>query len=522
MHRISRISALFAVMSVLVAMGTTFHAQDASLAQLPLLSASNLSYLGSFALPATDGSGTEQGSFAYGGQALSVTPQGTLLLGGHTWYSTLCEVSIPALGGTATVLQRCVDVTEGRLAQVDQGEIEYGGSLVDGGRLIVSAYTYYDADANQKLTHFASGTTLSASGDVAGPVQVGTASAGFVSGYMGVIPAEWQTSFGATAMTGNCCIPIISRTSSGPALSVFNPADVGNISPVPATQVLGYPLDRPLANAKSKNALFTHADQIGGIAFPSGTRSVLFIGRHGAGTPCYGEGAACGDQADSYKGEHAYPYVHQVWAYDANDLVAVKNGSKRPYDVKPYATWQLKEMNNSGTASIRGAFYEPATSRIYVTEAYGDAPKVHVYQVNGGSTSAPTDPPAEAPAAEVCGDGIDNDKDGVVDEGCTTQPSLTVPGAPRALSARVRGTTVTLSWARPSSGGAVASYVVEQGSSPGATSTTTKVGATQLSTTLSSLSRGRHYFRVRAVNATGTSGVSNEASAPIISRSRSR
>lgn len=533
MHRISRVTALLAVLSAIVFMGTTFYAQDASLSQLPLLSSSNLSYLGSFTLPSSDGSGTAQGSFGYSGQALSVTPEGTLLLGGHTWYSTLCEVSIPAIGGTATVKQRCVDVTEGRLPQVDGGEIKYGGSLVDGGRLIVSAYAYYDADANQKLTHFASGTTLATSGDVMGPVQVGTAGAGFVSGYMGLIPAEWHTSFGATALSGNCCIPIISRTSSGPALSVFNPGDVGNISPVPATQVLGYPLDRPLADAKSKNALFTRADQIGGVAFPTGTRSVLFIGRHGAGTPCYGEGAACGDQADSYKGEHAYPYVHQVWAYDANDLVAVKNGSKRPYDVKPYATWQLKEMNNAGNATIRSAFYEPATNRIYVTEAYGESPKVHVYQVNGGGTvtpptepptNPPVDPPVDPPATEICGDGLDNDQDGLVDEGCTTQPEqptqpeLSLPGVPSSLSARVRRNRVTLSWTGPSSGGAVAGYVIEQGSAAGATSTTTKVGATQLSTRVSGLSRGRYYFRVRAINASGTSGTSNEASIAITSR----
>ena len=92
-----------------------------------------MKYLGSFALPASDGSGSEQGSFSYGGQAMSVTPQGTLLLGGHTWYNSLCEVSIPGIGGTAEVRQRCAEVTGGRIAQVDQDSIEYGGreSLVD-------------------------------------------------------------------------------------------------------------------------------------------------------------------------------------------------------------------------------------------------------------------------------------------------------------------------------------------------------------------------------------------------------
>jgi hypothetical protein len=386
MHRIFRVTTSLAFLSVFAIIGAVAHAQDAT--QLPLLTQSNLSYLGSFALPANDGSGSAQGSFAYGGQALSVTPQGTLLLGGHTWYSSLCEVSIPGIGGTATVLQPCADVTEGRLSLIDSGSIELGGSLVYGGRQIVSAYSYYDADNSQTGSHFVSGTTLAAAGDVVGPVQVGTAGAGFVSGYMGLVPPEWQTTLGGAALTGNCCIPIISRTSSGPALSVFNPDDVGAVTPVPATQLLGYPLAHQLANADTQNAFFTRSDGIGGVAFPSGTRSVLFIGRHGAGQPCYGEGSACGDPTNASKGEHAYPYVHQVWAYDANALVAVKEGRMAPYDVTPYAMWTLSEIDTTGSAGIRSAFYDPATNRIYMTDGGGESPRVHVYQVTGGSTAA--------------------------------------------------------------------------------------------------------------------------------------
>ncbi len=452
MHRIARITASLVVVSLFAVMTVTSYAQDASLAQLPLLTQSSLKYLGSFGLPGNDGSGTTQGDLTYGGQALSVTPAGTLLLGGHTWYPTLCEVTIPGIGGTATVLQRCTDVTEGRLTQVDPGgQIEYGGSLVYGGRLIVSNFSYYDADANQATSHFASGTSLATAGDVVGPVQVGAAGAGFVSGYMGLIPQEWQATFGGPALTGNCCLSIISRTSSGPAVSVFNPDDVGAVSPVPATQLVGYTLARPLADLTAKNAMYVRGDAVGGVAFPTGTRSVLFIGVHGSGQPCYGEGAACGDPVSSYKGDHAYPYVHQVWAYDANDLLAVKNGQRQPSDVRPYLTWQLPEMNNTGSASITGAFYDPITNRIYITENYGANPRVHVYQVNGGGTSStppattpapatpsPTTPEPSAPEPSTPAPSTP--------EPSTPSPAPSVPGAPTDLFAHVRGTSVTLWW----------------------------------------------------------------------------
>lgn len=526
MHRISRVTASIVFLSVLVIMGTSPRAQDAALAQLPLLTSGSLSYLGSFAVPPSDGSGTARGDLTYGGQALSVTPHGTLLLGGHTWYSSLCELSIPGIGGTAAVLQRCVEITEGRLDQVDPGgiEIEYGGSLVYGDRLILSAYSSYDADGNQARSHFVSGTTLAATGDVVGPVQVGAAGAGFVSGYMGLIPPEWQTTLGGAALTGNCCISIISRTSSGPAVSVFNPDDVGAVDPVPATQVIGYPLAQPLANATTQNTLFARSDRMGGVAFPIGTRSVLFIGTHGTGTPCYGDGAACGDPANAYKGDHAYPYIHQVWAYDANELVAVKNGLKRPSDVRPYATWRLDEMNDTGSATITSAFYEPATSRIYVTAGYGSQPRVHVYQVSGGGTVTPpaTTPPVTTPPVTTPPTTPPPTTTPPATTPPATTPTVSIPGAPTDLSARVRGTTVTLSWTAPASGGAVTGYVLEQGGSSQATATSTPLDAAQTSTRVSSLSRDRYYFRVRATNAAGTGHPSNEVSVRITRIGRSR
>ena len=52
-----------------------------------------------------------------------------------------------------------------------------------------------------------------------------------------------------------------------------------------------------------------------------------------------------------------------------------------PWDVRPYATWTLPGMSDNGSASMRSATYDPTTRRVYLTTVYGDAPRVHVYQV---------------------------------------------------------------------------------------------------------------------------------------------
>ena len=82
-----------------------------------------------------------------------------------------------------------------------------------------TVYGNYDASDLVKLSHFTSGLYLSRTGDFAGMYGVGEAPAvpnpAFVDGYMAEIPPEWQSQFGGPALTGNCCLSIISRTSLG-------------------------------------------------------------------------------------------------------------------------------------------------------------------------------------------------------------------------------------------------------------------------------------------------------------------
>lgn len=370
---------------------------------LPRVEQSHISYVGAFRVPNQDGSGNTNNSFGYGGHALGYSAaNNSLFYGGHDWYQKLAEIAIPttiSLTSAAGVLQPLRDPTDGRAGQVDDGTVKLGGTLVYNGRLIVTAYSYYDADGNQSMSHFASTMNLASGADARGPYPVsGVANARAKAGYMTEIPNEWRALFGGPALTGQCCLSIISATSAGPSATVFDPDDVGAKSPVPGTTVLFYPLGNATTrDGTFKNDIFVQSDVVAGVAFPRATRSVLFIGRHGQGAYCYGPGTDdqslagkpsgngldnwCYDPSSSSKGTHAFPYVHQIWAYDATDLIAVKDGERQAWDVRPYAVWRLNEMDSSGSAGIRGAAFDPAGGRLFVTEEYGENPVVHVYRI---------------------------------------------------------------------------------------------------------------------------------------------
>jgi hypothetical protein len=374
----------------------------------PLVEPKHFVYQGAFRLPAGEINGS---TFTYGGTALAFNPvHNSLFLVGHDHHQRVAEVSIPEIFSstrprhleTARVLQPLTDATEGTMSRIGPNTAKVGGLLPLGDRLYLTAYLYYDGAGEQKLSHFVSGADLSLQGDVRGPFRVDAAMAGVVSGYMGLVPSAWQDALGGPVLSGNCCLGVIGRTSFGPAAFAINPADIGVKDPIPATPLVYYPASHPtLGPWEGSNQYFNGTTQVTGIVFPTGSRSVLFFGRHGLGTFCYGPGTDsqeraglpadggvdkwCFDPADSNKGTHAYPYRYYVWAYDANDLAAVKARKKQPWDVKPYAVWPFT-LPFGETGQLQGAAYDPATGRIFVSQAFGDGelPVIHVYVLTIG------------------------------------------------------------------------------------------------------------------------------------------
>ena len=354
-------------------------------ADLPLIQPADIAYLGSFALPAGDFGPSR---FGYGGKGLchyhdASSGRDTLFLQGHDWYpGYVAQVEVPALGGTANVLQEFADVTEGRIGALATSTSHVYGMLVYGGRLIVGASCYYDGDGSQVNSHGASGLDLSRTGDFQGFYPVAAvANPRSLGGYMTTVPPDWQALLGGPALTGKGCLSIISNNGAGPCATVFDPADVGVRDPVPGQTLLFYPLEHPLAPVESANDLFNLATHMAGVAFPPGSRSVLFFGRQGTGTYCYGIGSECGDPCDDSHGTHAWPYRHQVWAYDANDLVRVRQGQLACWEVRPYAVWPLEGLGGGDCADMEGAAFDPATGLLYVAESYGEDPHLHVFRI---------------------------------------------------------------------------------------------------------------------------------------------
>jgi len=376
---------------------------------MPLVRARDLVYQGSFRLPLSDFGVT---TFAYGATALAFNPlHGSLFLVGHDHYQQVAEVSVPPTDPadvpgsfpTAALLQTLTDATDGRMDTVnptDPNQKKIGGLLAYAGNLYVSVYSYYDGGQSQVLSHFVSGMDLGVQGDVRGPYQVGLLKAGYVSGYMALVPPAWQAALGGPALTGQCCIAIVTRTSFGPALFSLNPLDIGTKVPAPATPLLYYPENHGLGSWNGTNALYNGSTEVRGVVFPERTSSVLFFGRHGFGSFCYGEGTSvqslagrpvpnepgvvyCYDEEDSSKGTHGYPYRYMVWAYDARDLAAVKNGQLQPWDIRPYATWTLDLPTSGSPTHLNGAAYDPQTGRIFLSQAGADGtkPLIHVYTV---------------------------------------------------------------------------------------------------------------------------------------------
>ncbi len=356
-----------------------------------LIQASNLVDTGSFDTPdgilGVDPFGSQfyETEFANGSVAFNPA-NNSLFVVGHDWGQHTAEISIPPVGGTASILQPFVDAEYGKLPLMDptDGAIEgakIGGLLVDGAKLLVGGYIYYDGANDAVASHFVRGTNLAVN-DVVGPLTVGSMGPAFVGGYFAPVPSEWQAALGGDTLVGQCCLSIITRTSWGPAAFALNTADLeAGKNPTPATPLVYYDQDHPTLGVYDCTGcidpLYNETTEIHGGFIPPGSSSLLIFGITGMGAVCYGAGTSdpslagtigptgypyCYDPPrDGSQGSHAYPYSGYVWAYNLNDLAAVKAGTKQPWEIVPYTTWTLP-------FGPVGASYDPATGRLFLTQ----------------------------------------------------------------------------------------------------------------------------------------------------------
>lgn len=100
----------------------------------------------------------------------------------------------------------------------------------------------------------------------------------------------------------------------------------------------------------------------------------------------------------------------------------------------------------------------------------------------------------------------------------TTPAPFVAPGPPSGMTANVGGDTATFSWAPPATGGAVTSYSLLAGVTPGFTVpiATVPLPGSQTSVTFSGIPAGTYYVKIVAANPGGASTPSNEVTVAIV------
>lgn len=365
----------------------------AELSRLPLVQKENLQYIGGFRLP----SGKHGvSSFDYGGTALAFNPAGpSLFMVGHDHQQAIGEVSIPATFSkskqvrdlpTASCLQHFVDIRSRIPKSTLSGNVKIGGLMIADGKLIGTQYVFYDAEARAQESHFRLDSLDLANARVEGLFRVGTMGGGWVGGYMTEVPEEWRAALGTRYLTGQGALSIITRTSFGPAAFGFDPGTMG-AAPAKVTPLVYYTQKNPLGNLDKKNPHFNGTTAVNGICFAPGTRSVLFIGSHGTSDVVYGEADEAKDPHRRDKGYHSRngDYQYQVWAYDVNDFVSARTGKVQPWQLRPYAVWDLNFSIDVGGKRLGGVAFDPETNRLYVSQLHADEwglPLVQGFELN--------------------------------------------------------------------------------------------------------------------------------------------
>jgi hypothetical protein len=358
---------------------------------LPLLHLSNFEYRGAFRLPAADygisSMNYSQGPLAYDPGADSI------FIIGHTYQQAVAEFAVPALVNSTVIgdLNMAGDPVQTFMAVIDkvgsnpqQMDRVGGMAHIDGPsgvELLVNVYEYYDAPGDDTHTS----VVVRSPDDLAGSAVDGFYSLqgrAHAAGWISPVPPEWQALLEDTHITGSSSgMPIISRLSVGPSAFAFDPLDIVGSSAAPGdvatTALLDFSLDHPLhedlSNDSRANDIWTHLSRaVYGFIAP-GTRTYVTVGSTGghATGVCYkctpnGATEACG----GYCANDVSDYANYYWLWDVADLLAVREGTLDPWEVRPYEYGEFPAP--FGVPELGGGAYDAASGLLYLTVQRAD------------------------------------------------------------------------------------------------------------------------------------------------------
>jgi hypothetical protein len=235
---------------------------------------------------------------------------------------------------------------------------------------------------------FISGTLPSQSGVPVGSVKLAAATSGALAGRM--IGLTGGTGFQSDASGGVRRITAWDNTTKIATLDVAFSTAVSTdttykvFETVASSTLLHYPLGNYAAglstaledNASYINpgifsfspAVWTDAWNYPGFCIPHGTNSILFFGRTGNAFTRYYNDHSQYDPQYPETGPRAYPYYYRCWAYDLNDLAAVKAGTKTSYEVNPYAVWNFSLPIWSNGSELNGLCYDHVNRNIIISQ----------------------------------------------------------------------------------------------------------------------------------------------------------
>lgn len=267
-----------------------------------------------------------------------------------------------------------IEATYGR----DEGH-GIGGLLVSGDYLFGSIYQWHNCGEPLPVSHFY--TTLDDFYESMGPFAIDAdilngfaAPSGAMAGYMSLVPEQWRNDFSFNALTGGLhgsenggCF---ARTSNGPAAFGFNPKDFLTADIINGSQFIYHPTEQPL-----DSVYYNKSHNFNGMAFVSfssgGVSKSAIIYALTFGNPPY--------LWDS--GYRATTYDAKLFFYSLDDLLAVKVGEKKQYELTPYKTINLSSNFYNKACKVKSMAYDTDKNRLYIIEDDGNDPYpvVHVY-----------------------------------------------------------------------------------------------------------------------------------------------
>ncbi|MHB1260316.1 MAG: hypothetical protein ACYC2H_01230 [Thermoplasmatota archaeon] len=377
--------------------GRPVHAQQTDPRTLPLFTGiAAVQPIGTWTYDWPDGAG---GDISYGGGAVGLSEDGKFIyISCVQDHAGFAKLTLPAVGGRAKVVAPCLGPNRAEIAKVHPDPSAFrpmlGGILELNGRITVTGYISYDASGSANKSHWHGPDLAHLSGPFAGTVPNG-----MVKSQMGVVPPEWRALLGGSAYSTAGYTSIISRASYGAAVTIFDPATVtGNGFPM--TTVLGCRHNDPGCNTYDNDAGGKDNYQGSELTalgfFVPGSRTYLVVEREGTGPSCYGyatrnkadhgkpylDAKLCYSLTDplDQKGPKAYPYRLVAKLYDVNEWVAVKQGTKKPWEIRQYATIDLPGSNDG--EYIQSGVFDRFTGQLHLWRYTGGG--VNTVYVYGG------------------------------------------------------------------------------------------------------------------------------------------